>query len=63
MTTIIGDDDSDDNGAAAEDNNDGIYMYIFVGYNPEVRPDITQEFRTASNWKFSLMPAAVWTLK
>ena len=40
-----------------------IYMYIFVGYNPEVRPDITQEFRTASNWKFSLMPAAVWTLK
>ncbi|KAK7499705.1 hypothetical protein BaRGS_00009046, partial [Batillaria attramentaria] len=31
-------------------------------YNPEERPDIAQEFRTAFNFRYSLMPGAVWTL-
>ncbi|PVD19736.1 hypothetical protein C0Q70_20227 [Pomacea canaliculata] len=34
----------------------------YSGYHREVRPDITQEFRTAMNFRYSLMPSAVWTL-
>ncbi|XP_076465945.1 dual oxidase 1-like [Babylonia areolata] len=33
----------------------------YPGYNPKTRPEITQEFRTAFNFRFSMTPAAVWT--